>query len=251
VRRIGILAHSPEGSALAYLTACHEGARVLGAHLHPPLVMDFEAMGHSLPDWEAMRLAPIRARLAEGIARLKSAGADFFFCPDNTAHLALENPGWPFVLPGVHIAEVTAHAAVHAGVRRVALLGTKWTMTGPIYPRMLGAMGVATVLPTPEEMDAIQAAIFDELCQGNLTGRAPDLFRDVIARMARTGCDGAILGCTEIPLVVPEGTAPVPTFDTTRLIAKAAVAAALGYAPFPAWTGGLPTPHRSSGGSTP
>jgi aspartate racemase len=240
MKHIGILAHSAEGSASAYLTACHEGERVLGPHEHPPITLDIAAMGPSLPDWEALRLAPIRARLLDSAARLQRAGADFFICPDNTAHLALEADGPRFPLPGLHIAEIVAAAARRDGRRKLAVLGTRWTMTSDLYPRALARQGMGWAVPLAGEMDAIQAAIFDELCQGVFTEPTRARFARVIERMAGEGCDGVVLGCTEIPLIVKPSEAALPTFDSTRLLATAAVAVALGRAPFPSWVQGRP-----------
>ena len=235
MRHIGILAHSAEGSALAYLTACHEGERLLGAHQHPPITMDIAAMGDSMGDWEAMRLAPIRARLLESAARLKSAGADFFICPDNTAHIALESPGPRFPLPGLHIARIVAETARARDRSKLAILGTKWTMTSDLYPRALAAQGLQWAIPRADEMDAIQAAIFDELCQGVFSDATRSLFSRVIERMASDGCDGAVLGCTEIPLIVKQADGPIAILDTTRLLAISAVAVAIGEQPIPDW----------------
>ncbi|MBV9541876.1 MAG: aspartate/glutamate racemase family protein, partial [Alphaproteobacteria bacterium] len=121
MKRIGILAHSAEGAALCFLEAVHEGERRLGAHFHPDIVMDIEAMGASMDDWEKRQFAPIAARFAKSAERLKAAGADFWLCPDNTAHLAFEAMTAPLPLPGLHIAEVVAEQAKVRGFRKIGI----------------------------------------------------------------------------------------------------------------------------------
>src|SRR5215468_2869358 len=127
-KHLGILAHSTEGASLCFLAFCQEGARVLGSHVYPDVTLDYIAFGHSMPAWDAGDYGPIRATLSVSVDRLARAGADFFICPDNTAHLALEQPGADLALPGLHIAEVVA--GDHR--RRVGVLGTRYLMDGPL-----------------------------------------------------------------------------------------------------------------------
>ena len=110
MRHLGILAHSTEGAALCFLAFCQEGFRELGVHQHPDVTMDCIAMGRSMPAWEAGEYQSVRATLAESAERLARAGAGFFVCPDNTAHMALALPGGPLALPRLHIAEVARRA---------------------------------------------------------------------------------------------------------------------------------------------
>ncbi|MFD0853670.1 aspartate racemase, partial [Actinomadura adrarensis] len=93
MNHLGILAHSTEGASLAFLTFCQEGFRRTGRHEHPDVTMDYIAFGYSMPAWDAGDHASIRTTLATSVERLARAGADFFVCPDNTAHMALEVPG--------------------------------------------------------------------------------------------------------------------------------------------------------------
>src|SRR5262245_28450766 len=127
VRHLGILGHSAEGAALCLRSFCQEGANRLGAHDHPDVTLDLIAMARSMPAWDAAEHASIRITLDTSLDRLARAGATFFVCPDNTAHMALERQGQPLALPGLHIAEVVADRAAHEGRRRVAILGTNYT----------------------------------------------------------------------------------------------------------------------------
>jgi len=238
MQRIGILAHSAEGSALCYLEVCHEGERRLGAHLHPDVVLDIEPWGTSLSDWEKRNYAPIGRRLASSVARLAAAGAGFFVCPDNTAHMALEAFTDSLSLPGLHIAEVVADEAKRRGFHRVAITGTSWTMDGPIYPRVLNHRGIDFAVPSPSERATIQQIIVDELLPGRVTASARASLATIVERLRGEGCDCVLLGCTELPLLLDDTTSPLPTLDSTRLLARAAVDVALGARPLPTWRGG-------------
>lgn len=237
LRHLGIVAHSVEGASLCYREFCHEGARRLGAYDHPNVTLDGTAMARSMPSWQSGDYGPIRAHISSSVARLARAGADFFVCPDNSAHLALESPGDPFALPGLHIAEVVADHAVALGFERVGVLGTKFTMNGPIYRRALGERDIAAEVPDGEDREAVHAIIFDELVNGIFTDASRDRYLEIIDRLAARGCDAVALVCTEIPLLVTPEVSPLPTLDSTRLLAHAALDVALGIRPFPTWRG--------------
>ncbi len=238
MRHIGILAQSADGAALAFLEMVRESARRLGAHDHPEITLSILPMAATLAAYARNDLAAVRVHLAATCTRLADAGCDFFVCPDNTAHLALETAGPPLALAGLHIADIVAGRAQADGRRRIALLGTRWTMTGPVYPAAFARAGLE--MRTPPEIDRalVDRVIFDELCQGRiLDGSRAELVR-IIADLAREGCDAVALSCTEIPLLVTPEVSPVPTLDSTRLLARAAVSVACGEAPLPGWRGG-------------
>jgi aspartate/glutamate racemase len=130
MKHLGILAHSTEGASLRFLTFCQEGVRRLGSHVYPDITLDYIAFGHSMPAWEAGDHDAVRATLWVSADRLARAGADFFICPDNTAHMALERPGPDLALPGLHIAEAVADRAACDGRTRVGVIGTKYIMNG-------------------------------------------------------------------------------------------------------------------------
>jgi len=226
--RFGILAHSAEGAALCFLTFCREGFREIGPHLHPDVMMDCEAMGHILPAWDAGDFAGVRSFLARSIQRLADGGCDFFACPDNTAHIALELAGPDLPLPGLNIADVVAARAAELGMTRVAVLGTRFTMGGPVYRRALPAVGIEPVFASDEERADVDRIIFDELVEGQFTAPSRSRYIEIIDRLKREeGCDGVALVCTEIPLLVTPEVSPLPTLDSTRLLARAALRRAL------------------------
>jgi aspartate racemase len=238
MHHLGILAHSAEGAALCFRAFCQEGFARLGPHEHPDVTLDCIALARSMPAWDAGDHGAVRAILAESVRRLGRAGADFFVCPDNTAHRALERPGQDLALPGLHIAEVVADQAALDGRIRVGLLGTRYLMAGPVYPRAFAARGIAAELPAAEDRRLVDRVIFEELVNGVMTIGSRQAYVRVIERLAARGCDAVALVCTEIPLLVTPEVSPLPTLDSTRLLARAAFEVAVGDRPLPSWRGG-------------
>jgi len=239
---IGILAHSADGAVLCFLEMVRESARRLGEHEHPEITLSIRPMGPSLPRYARGDLAGVHAELLGTAGRLAAAGCAFFACPDNTAHLALEAATTPLPLPGLHICEELARCATSRGHRRIGLLGTRWTMEGSAYPAAFARHGLELRVPPVEERALVDAVIFDELCRGLTSAASRDRFVRIIEGLRGAGCDAVALSCTEIPLLVPPAASPLPTLDSTRLLAHAAVAVALGEAPLPVWRGG---PYRA------
>ncbi|WP_173093702.1 aspartate/glutamate racemase family protein [Actinomadura verrucosospora] len=238
MEHLGILAHSAEGAALCFRAFCQEGFRELGPDDHPDVSLDLIALARSMPSWDAGDHDAVRAILAESVRRLAAAGADFFVCPDNTAHMALERPGADLALPGLHIARVVADRAAHDGRRRVGVLGTRYTMDGPVYPRELAARGIEAVVPDAADRARVHEIIFGELVNGVVTDASRRAYVRIIERLAERGCDAIALVCTEIPLLVTPEASPLPTLDSTRLLARAAFEVAAGRRPMPSWRGG-------------
>jgi aspartate racemase len=241
--RFGILAHSSEGAALCFLEFCRNGFRE-ARHMHPDVMLDCEAMGRVMPAWDAGDHAAVRVFLAQSVQRLADGGCDFFACPDNTAHIALETAGPDLPLPGLNIGDVIAEQAAGLGMTRVAVLGTRFTMAGPVYRRALQAAGIEPVFPNDEERADVDRIIFDELVEGVFTDTSRARYVQIIDRLKREeGCDGAALVCTEIPLLVTPDVSPLPTLDSTRLLARAAFEVCTGKRDFPTWRGGPVQQH--------
>jgi tryptophan synthase beta chain len=251
MRHLGILATTPEGAALCFREFCQDGFAELGPHDHPDVTLDCVALARSLPAWQAGDYASVRATLSASVRRLASAGAGFFACPDNTSHRALEEPGPSLPLPGLHIAEVVADQAARDGRRRVGLLGTNQTMTGPVYPRALAARQIATEIPGERDRAFLDELIVNELVNGVFTDRARQECARIIERLAARGCDAVALACTEIPLLLPAGACPLPALDSTRLLARAAFDVAAGRRVLPTWRGGPVTVPRRGVTSVP
>jgi aspartate racemase len=235
---IGILGHSADGSALCYLETVRESARRLGDHTHPEITLSLMPMGPTIPWWEAGDLDQINLHLRATAGRLARAGCDFFVCPDNTAHIALEASREPYPLPGLHIAEVVARQAKAEGRRRIALLGTRYTMEGPVYAAAFARQGLEMRTPGAADRQLLNQIIFDELCLGRFEEPARREFLRVIEALKAEGCDAAALCCTEIPILITPDISPLPPLDSTRLLAHAAVAVATGHQQKPTWRGG-------------
>lgn len=227
MKRIGIVAHSAEGGALCFLSACRSGFAHIGTHMHPEIVLSAIPMGVSMDAWRRDDYPAVARHLRRGIDQVAAAGADFFICPDNTAHIALELIADGFPIPGLHIADVTAAEIVTQGWKRAGLLGTRWTMEGSIYEEKLAVHGVEVVTPTNPDRDEIDRLIFDELCQSVFSSGARACFSRVIDSLRDRDAECVILGCTEIPLIVDDESSPLPTLDTTRLLAEYAVREAI------------------------
>ena len=223
MKTIGIVAHSAEGAALCFLTACREGGVKLGTHMHPTIVMSALPMALSMQGWETGDYKDVARYLSQGVQLVADAGADFFVCPDNTAHIVLERIAADLPLPGLHIAEVVCQEITSHGWKRVGLLGTKWTMTGPVYERALEQRGLERIVPDAPVREQLNNAIFDELCQSIFNSETTQVFVDAIEDLKARGAECVILGCTEIPLIVTEKNSPLPVLDSTRLLAKDAV----------------------------
>jgi aspartate racemase len=237
-KHIGILAHSAEGATLCYREAWLQGTRCMGPHRHPEITLTGIAMHHAMNAWERNDLPALRVTFMADAAKLAAAGADFFILPDNTAHIALEAPGDPLPIPGLHIAEVLADQAVQKNYQKIAILGTNWTMTGSVYPRALGRRGLGWEVPEEADRRLIHEIIFNELCLGTFTEKSCTIFVNIITKLAQRGCDAAALVCTEIPLLITPEISPLPILDSTRLLAHAAVDVALGNRQMPIWRGG-------------
>ena len=220
---IGLVACSAEGAALCYRTICVESAAFLGAHAHPEVSLH----GHSLAEYMANIYRDdwrgVGELMLSSAHKLAAVGARFAICPDNTIHQAL-----PFVvdrlpIPWLHIADVVAAEAAARGFRKLALTGTRWLVESEVYPERLTARGIGFLRPTAEEREEINRIIMDELvCSVFRPGSVAALQR-TIGRLASEGCDAVVLGCTEIPLIIDDRNSPLPTLDSTRLLARAAI----------------------------
>ena len=238
MKHVGILAHSFEGATLCFHTACMEGVAKLGAHMHPEITMTCSPMALVLDAWGRGDNEELRGFFMNDARKLAAAGADFFVLPDNTAHIAMEAAGEPCPIPGLNIGEVVAEQAAKDARGKVGILGTKYTMNGPVYPGALGRRGIAWAVPSAEDQKTVHDIIFDELCLGVFTDSSRDTYVRIIEKLKADECDAVALVCTEIPLLVSKDVSPLPTLESTQLLARAAVEVAVGERPMPTWRGG-------------
>lgn len=220
---IGIVACSAEGAALCYRTLCLEGARLLGPYAHPEVSLHTHSFARYVEcldrgDWQG-----VGELMLSSARNLAASGADFLICPDNTIHQALPYIAARSPLPWLHIAEAVAAEASERGFRCVGLTGTRWLVESEVYPEKLAAQGIAYVRPGSAERETINRIIMHELVNGIFRPEVIALFQGVIERLKEAGCDAVVLGCTEIPLIIGDGNSPLPTLDSTRLLARAAL----------------------------
>ena len=176
-----------------------------------------------MPAFDAGDLEALAAIVLASADVVAAAGADVAVCPDNSAHLCWSQVQAATPIPWLHIADVVAERAATIGARRVGVLGSRFTMGGPVYPAALGAVGIECVVPEGADAELVDRVIFDELVAGTVSSRSRRAYQDVIDRLAARGCDAVALACTEIPLLVGPADSSLPTLDSTRLLARAAV----------------------------
>ena len=222
-QHIGIVACSAEGAALCYRTICVEGAQYLGAHDHPEVSMHTHPLARYMEPIYRGDWAAVGEIMLSSAHKLAKVGADFMICPDNTVHQALPYFESRSPLPWMHIAEVVAAEAAARGLRRIGLTGTRYLVESEVYPERLKAHGLEFLRPNPAERDEINRIIMDELVYGVFKPEAVAYFQRVMGRMKDEGCDAVVLGCTEIPLIMSDANSPLPTLDSTRLLARAAL----------------------------
>ena len=220
---IGIVACSTEGAALCYRTISLEGAEALGRHEHPEVALHSYSLAQYMKridtgDWAGV--AQLMICSAEKLAR---AGADFLICPDNTIHQAFDLVEHRSPRPWLHIAREVASEARQRQFKRIAVLGTRYLMEGPVYREALKIAGIEPRVPGSDQRERINQIIFDELVNGQFPPRSLAYFVEVIRGLKDEGCDAVALACTEIPLLVQPESSPLPTLDSTRLLARAAV----------------------------
>lgn len=226
-QHIGIVACSAEGAALCYRTICMEATKFLGPHAHPEISMHTPSMADYVVHLDSNNWNGVGDLMLTSAEKLAKTGADFLICPDNTIHNAFAYVEANSPLPWLHIADVVATEAVRRGFRRLALTGTKWLVESDVYPEKLSAHGIGFERPNKEERIEINRIIMNELVNGLFEPEGVAYFQRTIKRFRESGCDAVVLGCTEIPLIIDDANASLPTLDSTRLLARAALRRAI------------------------
>lgn len=223
-KHIGIAACSAEGAALCYRTICSEAQSTMGRHWHPEVSLHTHPLGRYLEILEGKDgWQGVAQLMSDSSVRLANMGADFIICPDNTIHQAFDLATATSPLPWLHIAEVVAAEAKRKGLTKLGVLGTRYLMEGPVYQTKLEIMGITSKTPSDRDRNEINRIIFDELVNGNFNDTSRQFMQEVIDGLKRSGCDGVILGCTEIPLLIEQKDSALPVLDSTRLLAQAAL----------------------------
>jgi len=226
-KHIGIVGCSAEGAALCYRTICAEGPDKMGEHTHPEITMHTYPLSEYMPHFPAGNWEKVAELMLSSTEKVAGAGADFAICPDNTIHQAFDLVISKSPIPWLHIAEVVAQAAKRSGFTQLAILGTEYLMTGPVYADALKKFGIRWRIPQQQHRRQIDSIIFKELVNAVFNEESRLYFNEVIETLKEAGCDAVVLGCTEIPLLVDPNDCGLPTLDSTRLLAKAALRKAL------------------------
>ena len=226
MKHIGIVAVSAEGAALCYRTICLEGAATLDRHEHPEVSLH----GFSLHSYQRLidedRWDAVGEMMLESAARVVKAGAQLVICPDNTVHQGLDLVRERSPAPWIHLAEEVSNEARRRGFKRLAILGTRFLMEGPVYQSKLAPACIGYRVPNTEQRTRINQIIYDELVYARFIPESRAYFQDVIRELGDNGCDAVALACTEIPLLISPADSPLPILDSTRILARAALRAA-------------------------
>jgi aspartate racemase len=224
---IGIVACSTEGAALCYRTISLEGAEMLGKHDHPEVSLHSHSLARYMRCVYANDWAGVAELMLSSAEKLARAGADFLICPDNTIHQAFDLIEHRSPRPWLHIAKEVAKEAQRRQFKRLAILGTRYLMEGPVYREALKTAGIEQRIPGAEQRERLNQIIMDELVNAQFLPRSLAYYVEVIRGLKDEGSDAVVLGCTEIPLLVTPESSPLPTLDSSRLLAKAAVRKAI------------------------
>ncbi len=223
-RKIGILGGmSPESTVTYYELITRQHTDRFGNYAYPEILIysvNFQQYVEWQHDgsWERAAVA-----MSTALNRLHDAGADFGLIATNTMHIVFDEVQAAVPMPLLNIVDVTADAIRAAGIGRVALLGTVFTMQGAFYRGRLEKSGLEVITPDAAGQSAINAMIYDELCRGQIREESKTTLLDIIAKLEQEGAQGAILGCTELPLLVQQADCALPLFDTTALHALKAL----------------------------
>jgi aspartate racemase len=223
VKHIGIVGCSYEGAALCYQTICKESEAILGKHQHPEITL------HNLPlnDYMKFIISGQWDKVADLILfsseKLFKVGANFLITPDNTIHQAFEYVQEKTLLPWLHIGQEVIKVAITKNYKKIGILGTKYLMEGPVYPEIMKKVNIDYCIPDKTQRQNINDIIFNELTYGIIDINSKKYFLSVIDDLKKKMCDSVILGCTEIPLIVCPDDSSLPTLDSTRILARAAL----------------------------
>ena len=226
-KHIGIIACSYEGAALCYKTICNEGSIYLGEHAHPEISLHTHPLHEYMVFINNDNWSGVADLMISSANKLTVIGSEILICPDNTCHQAYDEAKEKITTTWLHIAEEVSNEAKRNGFKKIGILGTKYTMENNVYPQKLTANNMEYETPPAEERNRINDIIFNELVYGVIKEESKKYFLDAINGLKSKGCDAVVLGCTEIPLIVMPEESSLPTLDSTRILARAALKAAI------------------------
>ena len=228
MKTIGMLGGMSWESTLSYYRALNLGVKGALGGLHSAKILlnsvdfaEIEALQHS-GRWDETALI-----LADAAVALETAGADFLMICTNTMHKVAPQIQARIKIPLLHIADATASVLRKDGVKKVGLLGTRFTMEQDFYRERIQAQGIDVIVPGPGARDLVHGVIYEELCLGKINAESKAQFLKIVDALAGAGAEAVILGCTEIALLIQQADTPIPLYDTTAIHAEQAVLFAL------------------------
>ena len=229
MKRIGLIGGMSWESSIVYYELMNKKVReILGGHHSCKNLMDTVDFDHIVKLQHEDKWEELDEIMADSAKRLEKSGADIIVLCTNTMHLCTPAIKANITVPFLHIAEATGMEIVSKGIKKIALLGTKFTMEKDFYKEVLSnQFGIEVIIPTDGEREQIHQIIYGELVQGQIKNESREVYKAVINNLENRGAEGVILGCTEIPLLISDSDVNIPTFDTTTLHAVKAVEWAL------------------------
>lgn len=227
-KHIGIVAVSPEGSALCYREIFRYASRLIGENGHPTVTIHNEPLEQYVAavrqdDWHT-----VGEMLARSARVLAAAGANFCIVPDNLMQYGVHLAEGRSPIPWLTMTELVTERIAQDGRRAVGLIGAKMVMHGSTYQTHLGLRGIKVLIPDAEEAELVDRIIFRELIYGVVKEESERRLVGVITRLCEAGCEGVILGCSEAPLLITAENVTVPLYDPTSLLAEGAVRCCMG-----------------------
>ena len=223
MKKIGLIGGiTPESTILYYRILNQLNSNLLGAPHSAKIIMNSFDFGEISNLQKEGRWDLLDELMAEAGKNLEDAGATCILICANTMHLCIDAVKKVVNIPVIHIAEATSKSILEKKIKKVALLGTKYTMEKDFFIDILTSFGIETIIPEQEERDLIHNVIYNELASGIIDAVSKEKYLQIIERLIKSGAEGVILGCTEIPLLVQQEDVSVPVFDTTKIHATAA-----------------------------
>lgn len=221
-KHIGIVACSPEGAALCYRTICYEAHSKMGEYVNPEISINSISLKTYVDLFEAQKWDDVAELLLTSSKKLASIGAEFIICPDNTVHEAYDRVAPNSPIPWLSLLEEVGIEAKRRGHEKVGILGTEYIMTSSLYQNKLIDAGIEVEIPNEKNRKMISKIVYNELANGLFTERSRVYFDEVVKKFKDNDADGVVLGCSEISLLIDKEECPLPTLDSTRILARVA-----------------------------
>ena len=222
-KNIGIVGITAEGASLCYRTIVSESSVYLGHYHHPEIFLHNPSFHTILEAQKEKDWYEVARIVSLSIDKLTSIGAEVIVIPANSVHYAITEITAASPIPVLNMIELVAAECNKKNFKKVAILGVGITMSDGLYVQPLKNVGIEPILPTDEDQTIINTIIYEEIVPGKVTAHSIEIIVSILEKLKKQGCDGVILGCTELPIVITDSNSPLPFIDTTRLLAQKAL----------------------------